>query len=282
VIVYAVTLDDFFHSAPAGVPAVDTFFLSNSRAVDRAAESGLPGVGEPFELYRRYWSDDVAGETWWRSLRETGRLARFAARQVALRARAAWFPGMPAESPMLEPPKKSYDCDDVKRFALHWIDWKEWSLLPWLAELQREHGTRVLVVNWPVAPDPKEDCFNARYLKANFDDYNAWLGRETRERGLAYLDLHDLLGPADFLDSIHPDADGQRAVAVRLASALRDLLGAPAGGRAAALRAREVSAGSAASAGAAASASAAARPMRDAPDGAAPAPRAGRTVVEGR
>jgi hypothetical protein len=230
-IVYAVTLDDFYHRSPSGFPPVDSFFLANSRAVDRAAAAGLPGIGEAFERYRAHWTDDVAGEALWRSLRESGRLARVGARQIALRARAAWVPGAAGDPVPPEESRKGYDCEDVKRFALHWIGWQDWSLLPWLADLQRASGTRVLVVNWPVAADPVGECFNSRYPKANFDDYNAWLARETEARGLRYLDLHDALGPDQFVDSIHPNVDGQRAVAERLEAALRALLPAPGGSR---------------------------------------------------
>jgi hypothetical protein len=226
-IVYAVTLDDFYHSSPSGFTPVDTFFLSNSRAVDRAAAASLPGIGEPFELYRRYWRDDAAGESLWRSLRESGRLVRIATRQVALRARSSWLPHMPAELAPIEAAGDSYDCDAVKRFALHWTNWQDWSLLPWLEQMQREHGTRVLVVNWPVAARPVGDCFNARYPKAGFDAYNAWLERETHERGLAYLDLHDLLAADRFLDSIHPNAEGQSAVAERLGPPIRNMVLTP-------------------------------------------------------
>jgi hypothetical protein len=226
-IVYAVTLDDFYHSSPSGFTPVDTFFLSNSRAVDRAAAASLPGIGAPLELYRRHWSEDAAGESLWRSFRESGRLARIATRQVALRARSSWLPDMPAELAPIEAAGDGYDCEAVKRYALHWINWQDWSLLPWLEQMQREHGTRVLVVNWPVAPEPVGDCFNARYPKANFDAYNAWLERETRARGLRYADLHDLVPKDRFLDSIHPNAEGQRAVAARLEQAVRDLLAGP-------------------------------------------------------
>jgi hypothetical protein len=231
VIVYAVTLDDFFHRSPSGVPSVDSFFLANSRAVDRAASAGIPSIGEAFERYRVYWSDDAAGEPLWRSLRESGRLARVSARQIALRARAAWVPGAGGDPLPREESTKGYDCEDVKRFASYWIDWQDWNLLPWLAELQRTRGTRVLVVNWPVAGDPAGECFNSRYLAANFADYNAWLERETGARGLAYLDLHDALRADQFVDSIHPNADGQRAVAARLEAALRPLLPAAGGSR---------------------------------------------------
>jgi hypothetical protein len=223
-IVYAVTFDDFYHQSPVGYPPVDNFFLRNSRAVDRAAAEKLTGIGEPFDLYRRFWSDDVAGEAAWRAFREIGSLARVLVRQLAVSSLSAWFPDHLVGMPDSPEPKDDYDCAEVHRFALNWMNWKDWSLLPWLAELERERGTPVLVVNWPVAPDPAGDCFNARYLEANFDDYNAWLRRETEARGLAYLDLHDLLAPEDFLDSIHPGVEGQRAVAVRLEAALRELL----------------------------------------------------------
>lgn len=231
VIVYALTLDDFYHVAPAGFDAIDAFFLANSEAVDRAASAGIPGVGEAFELYRRVWSDDVAGEAAWRRFRELGRTARVAVRQVAVRARAALFPGMPAEDVPPAPPAEKYDCAKVHRFAGHWKNWKDWSLLPWLAGM-RADGTRVLVVNWPVAEDAVGDCFNARYPRANFDEYNAWLASETAARGLDYLDLHDLLAPEQFLDSIHPDAEGQRLVALRLEAALREVFDAEARERA--------------------------------------------------
>jgi hypothetical protein len=225
-IVYAVTLDDFYHRSPSGVSPVDALFLSNSRAADRAAAAKLPGIGEPLERYRQYWSEESAGASLWRSLREAGLLARIGARQAALQVDSSVPPLAPVEIMPIAAAGESYDCDQVKKRAEYWIDWQQWSLLPWLAEMKRERGTPVLVVNWPVARQQNGDCFNVRYVQADFDEYNAWLRSETAAHGFGYLDLHDLLAPDGFLDSIHPNADGQRAVAERLEPAVRDLLAA--------------------------------------------------------
>src|SRR5262249_3476460 len=47
---------------------------------------------------------------------------------------------------------------------------------------------------------------------------------DTAERGLAYVDLHDLLRPDEFLDSLHLTAEGNRRVAAALAPAVLNVL----------------------------------------------------------
>jgi len=228
VIVYSVTLDDSYHQAPAGFAPVDAFFLANSGAVDRFAGERPPGIQEPFGRYRAYWADDWPLEPAWRKFRQLGSLVRIGVGQVGRRVRRAWFPDLPYETAPLEPASTGYDCAEVqRRFDLFWRGGRDWSLLPYLAQLRRDTGVEILVVNWPVAHDPVGDCYNARYSARDLEDYSLWLQREVASRGFQYLDLHDALPATEFIDTIHPALEGQRRVALRLEAALLDILAKP-------------------------------------------------------
>jgi len=225
VIVYAVTLDDFYHHAPAGFPPLDAFFLANSAAVDAFAAESPPGVAEPLARYESDWAGDRPLEPAWRRWRQAGLFVRVGVEQLGRGVRARWFPGLAYDAPPVDPAKTHYDCAAVhERFDAFWKDWRDWSLLPYLAQLRREHGVEVLVVNWPVAYEPVGDCHNARYRTTDLEAYRRWLRVQASAHELGFLDLHGLLGAGDFVDSIHPTAEGQRRIAGRLGAALRALL----------------------------------------------------------
>ena len=97
-------------------------------------------------------------------------------------------------------------------------------MLEYLAKLRRETGVEVLVVNWPVAHEPRGDCYNVRYPTAAFQDYVDWMEETSETLGLEYLDLHDLLTRREFVDSVHPTVRGQRKVALRLGNKIAALL----------------------------------------------------------
>jgi hypothetical protein len=225
VLVVSLTLDDFYHLAPFGLPALDAFFQDNRNAVDRFASEDPPGVAEPLRGYRSSWSDVPAARYRWRQFRQSGLLVRAGIRAIGEWIRALWFPRLRERPAPTEPAHTSYDCAAVQRkFRLFWRSWQDWSPLPYLAQLRAERGIGVLVVNWPVAHEPVGNCYNARYDEEALATYDRWLRERTAKLGLPLLDLHDLL-PADaFVDSIHPTQDGQRRVAVRLSGALEELL----------------------------------------------------------
>jgi lysophospholipase L1-like esterase len=82
----------------------------------------------------------------------------------------------------------------------------------------------VVVINWPVAHEPVDGCYNVRYPAPALAAYNAWLREETAARGLRYVDLHDLLPPERFLDSVHVTAAGQAEIADRLVEAVEPVV----------------------------------------------------------
>jgi hypothetical protein len=225
VIVYCVTLDDSYHQAPAGFAALDTIFRQNSDAVDRFAGEHPPGIAEPLAMYGKYWKDDRLLAAKWRHFRQLGAYVRAAVEQFGISVRRWWFPDLPYETSEPEKAATDYDCGKIaEKFALFWTSSRDWSLLPYLAQLRRETGVQVLVVNWPVAHDPVGDCYNARYTSRDFEAYNTALRAEASALELGYLDLHDELASTDFLDSIHPTLEGQRLVAARLEPAVLELL----------------------------------------------------------
>jgi len=82
----------------------------------------------------------------------------------------------------------------------------------------------VLVVNWPVAKEPVEDCYNVRFPAEAISDHARWLAGEAARRQLHHVDLHDYLPPEDFVDSLHLNAEGNRKVADRLQTELDRIL----------------------------------------------------------
>jgi lysophospholipase L1-like esterase len=65
-----------------------------------------------------------------------------------------------------------------------------------------------------------------RYPAAALADYVDWMRERTTALDLPYLDLHDLLAPEEFVDSLHPTARGQARIAARLALRLEELMAA--------------------------------------------------------
>ena len=226
-IVYGVTLDDLIHIAPFRYRPLVEFFNSNSFAVERLAANPPPTFEEPFRRYLDAQADDVRPYAAWLGLRQAGTFIRVRARQTAKTLRKRLFPGVPDEKPEILDTKPDYRCKPAAReFNKTHENWQAWSMLDYLAELRAETGIEVLVVNWPVAHEPQGRCYNVRYPAAAFADYVSWMEDKAESLKLPYLDIHDLLAPVDFVDSVHPTASGQRKVAVELEAKLDELLAA--------------------------------------------------------
>ncbi len=75
-----------------------------------------------------------------------------------------------------------------------------------------------------LAHEPLGDCYNVRYSNALVAELIQFLHEQTAARGLAYLDLHDLLPPEEFFDSLHPTLAGHQRIAEYLAAALEPIL----------------------------------------------------------
>ena len=224
-IIYGVTFDDFGHLAPYPYAPLAAFFDANSRAISRLASDPPNTFEEPFRLYRDAQATNVRPYAVWNELRQAGTFVRLAAQQTAKALRKRMFPSLREKNPKPARQNPRYDCEEVKRsYANKYANWKDWSMLEYLAQLRTETGIEVLVVNWPVAHEPRGDCYNVRYPAAAFQDYVDWIEEEAEELGLEYLDLHRLLKRREFVDSVHPTKKGQRRVAFQLEKKVAALL----------------------------------------------------------
>jgi hypothetical protein len=226
VIVYAVTLADMAHMAPPPFPPLVDFLRDNADAVEAMAAAQPPGLADPLDRVAQRL-DPLPS---WQAVRDRqdniANYLRSALRQQA-RALAATFGAPPA----LPQPKtlghRGYDCAKVEtQDAMLYPDWQTWNLLSELAAIRARSGQAVLVVNWPVAHEPKDDCYNPRYTAARLAEFNAWMAAETTRLDLPYLDLGDLLPPREFLDSLHVSPAGHQLIADRVAAALAPIIAA--------------------------------------------------------
>ncbi len=225
VIVYPMTASEFVHIAPAYYPTLPPFFTANSRLVERMAEAGPPGLEEPFERYRAAFDGESAASLAIAPLRESGVFARNLVRAAARAVRKRVNSQPRQAPPKLDPRITEYSCDATREEnQLFYRDWQRWNVLAYLEQLQRQRDILVLVVHWPVAHEPVDDCYNVRFTDALVTDFVDWLAAEAGVRGLAYLDLHDLLTSGEFLDSLHVSPRGHRRIAEAIAPVLERML----------------------------------------------------------
>jgi hypothetical protein len=225
VIVDALTLSNFLHVAPLPwPPPMVRFFELNTDALARLTTTPPPGLAEPFEDYR-----PVAERSVWLvatdRLHQLGSLAHVAAHQHASSlARRLGTEPRPEPSPR-RPRIGPYDCQaTLKDNATMYTEFERWNPLEDLANIRARTGKAVLVINWPTARDPNGDCYNRRYGAALLAEYNRWLSAETTRLGLPYLDLHDLLEPTEFFDTLHVTPAGHQRIAERVAQVLEPML----------------------------------------------------------
>ena len=229
-VVWGVTLKDFLPKAPIPEPpGVIEFFAVNSARVRALAEAPPAGMREPLARYAAALEAAPPAPEPWLLLRSAGAYlplaVRHATRELLERRLLdpADVPPASIDPALLPPPEPdpAWRCGDVEAsFREHYGGWSRWSALPWLAQLSRETGLRILVVNLPVVHQAIGRCYNALYPTAAFREYLQWMARETQANGLDYLDLHDLLPASEFLDPLHPSAAGHRRVAEALAPAI--------------------------------------------------------------
>ena len=224
VILYPVTLAEFHHHAPVRYRAQSRFFAANRRVVDQMAAAPPAGLAEPFERYRAAFEHESTASLLSGPLRESGLFLRASALAAAQWVTARFnSPVLPMSLPRKR--QTQYSCDKTRQSgALDFHEWKQWNILAYLQQLQREHDARVLVVHWPVAHEPVGDCYNVRFTRALVAEFVEWLAAETRARGLAHLDLHDLLTTDEFIDSVHVSESGHRRIADAIAPVLESLL----------------------------------------------------------
>ncbi len=219
-VIYGLSLDDLDTVLPIAFPPVMRFLNSNQPAIAALAAQEPPGLAEPLAFYADHQPRSTLPPPVW-SLRQAGLLARDTARAQA-RALVPRLGAEPAPTPGVSvQPVGDYDCAEVAAtFERRYRDWQKWNLMAYLEWLRGESGVPVLVVNWPVAYEPRGACYNSRYTAEALAAYGRWLERETRSRGIPYVDLHDLLPASEFVDTLHPTVAGQR----RIAEALEDVV----------------------------------------------------------
>lgn len=226
VIVYAFTLADMTHIAPPFYPPMlISFFNTNVGTLERLVATPPVGLEEPFGKMQPVVARNPSWKRWVDQLRQIGLGVRLLATYHAeqLGRRLAVIP--PVQPPTTGARRREYDCGkttEENQFLFR--DWSTWNVLASLDALRGREGVAVLVVNWPLAHEPVDGCYNFRYTTALAEEFNAWMRSETDRLGLPYLDLHDLLPPERFFDSLHLDADGQEQVAARIVDALRPLI----------------------------------------------------------
>src|SRR5262245_28865317 len=224
VIVYPLTVAEFTHVAPAINDALVEFFVDNSGTLEALASDPLPGLGEPIDLYN-FWLDQIP----WRSLatshlRQLGALTRAMVRasgEDAIRLLTGRFDAPPR--PRLQVPA-GYDCAARLAKEKGEVAWASWNVLDYLDELRRTRGIDVVVAHWPVNHEPDGACYNARISTARLTEFLDWIRAETAARGFEYVDLHDLLPPDEFLDTLHLTAEGNRRVGAALAPVVEKVL----------------------------------------------------------
>lgn len=225
VVVYAITPSDFVHQAPVIWPTLLSFFASNSDVLAAFVADPPPGLAEPVSTYGRWLNNNPSNHGLWPRFRETGRFVRTASRIYAQSAARALHPAAPLPPAKQRHRQTQYDCSrthaDVERSLRQFADW---NVLAYLEQERRRSGIEVLVVHWPIAHEPVEDCYNVRFTEQIVPAFEAWLSAETAKRGLHYLDLHDLLPSDRFLDSVHVGAEGHALIAARVAEALDPLV----------------------------------------------------------
>jgi hypothetical protein len=214
-ILYAPTLAEFVHLAPIPYRIDEEFFRQNRQELARLAAEQPPGVTALIARYDRdnasaFWALDA-------HLEQTGAFIRAAIRRLAMLAREQLLPEPNGAAPA-EIRQSPYDCAKTRREAADmYHDWQSWNILAYLERLRAVSGINVLIVNWPLPYQPVEDCYNSRFPVTAVHEYNEWMVEQTRLRGLPYLDLHNLLPPDEFIDSLHVTASGQRTIAEELA-----------------------------------------------------------------
>jgi hypothetical protein len=213
-IIYATSLSDFDHYAPTLWPGLAKLFTSNASEMIQFADEKPAGLSALLEIYRGVVLDPRYGAERATRLRQIGALLRTGVRHHAQTIRHRLLPGEAPASLDVERRQTQYDCATTKKdFATRYDGWQAWNALAYLQQIQETTGVQVLIVNWPAAHEPVDDCYNVRYPSAAFAEFNQWLQEQATSRGMHYLDLHELLPAEDFVDSLHVSAPGHRNIA---------------------------------------------------------------------
>lgn len=200
------------------------FFNMNYASLHKLTEVPPAGLAEPFARYAKDFARSAASRHSTDQLHDTGMFTRAAVRTASVSIATA----LNSQPPRFHSGigrRTTYACAETRKImARDFRNWKDWSILPYLADLQRSRGIRVLMVHWPVAHDPIDDCYSARFTNVAVADFSEWLRAETTHWGLAYLDLSTLLAADAFTDTIHVTTSGHQQVADSVARVLTPML----------------------------------------------------------
>ena len=200
---------------------------TNAGAVLAFAAEEPPGLARPLGLYRRAF--ERLPRRWWRGESWPGRdVLTFAYTATATRLRPlAERLGLvaPRGEPTSGNPAGPYDCRATHRHnARAFNGWSKVNALAYLAQVRDRTGIPIVVVDWPIAHEPAEDCYNSYFTNRIVKSYRGWLAEETQRLGMPLIDLSHTLLPRDFLDTLHPNARGQRKIAGAIAPFLDPVL----------------------------------------------------------
>ena len=225
IILYPLTRSEFVHAAPVFFPSIGRFFDMNRSAVDRLAADPPPGLDEPIQKYATISHRPRSVSAPLDYLRESGLLLRTSARMNARSVAAAIGGTLPPLATTTRRRPGAYDCaktrEDVEK---RYTDWQDWNILSYLDDLRRRDGVEIVLVYWPLAHEPVQDCYNIRDTTAGVEEFAAWMRAQATARHFPYVDLHAVLAPELFLDSLHLSAEGHARVAELLAQALAPIV----------------------------------------------------------
>ncbi len=225
VVIYPVTMAEFIHIAPVMWPALVNFFDRNRNSLADLAANPPPGLTEPLALYGEALErrQEIYSRMDW--LRELGTLVRTSVQRHAHNVAERLSPVPLPSTAKTKGRQTEYDCTKTHMtLATDYRDWRDWNILGYLEKLHQTRGIGVLIVNWPIAHEPIDDCYNVRFSNKAVDEFDRWLREQAAARGFAYLDLHDLLRPEQFLDSAHVLPAGHREIAARISAELDPML----------------------------------------------------------
>jgi hypothetical protein len=236
VIVYGSIPNDFsrhvaarFRKLRVGPQFHLTRLMRNSASALSAFEAEHPaGLEQPLGRYRRQLAD-VAPHSWWRPWTwPVQDVLAFVYTALARRLQPLGErlgivapPGEPRSGQIAGP----YRCSDThRRNARDFNGFGHTNTLAYLAELRDRTGIPVVAVQWPIAHEPSGACYNSYATNQLVSAYRAWITAEAERLGLPLIDLSQTLLPRDFLDTLHPNARGQRKIAYALAPFLDPVL----------------------------------------------------------
>ncbi|MDX2168153.1 MAG: hypothetical protein SF182_13850 [Deltaproteobacteria bacterium] len=225
-IVYPLTLAEFSHIAPTRFPPLVNFYAANLDRMAQLSQAPPAGLAEPLQHYAGFIANQRAIRSPLAWVPDAAALLRAGLRDRGRRIGLALTGTAPPPDARSRGRQPAYDCAKTQRdTALRYGEgWATWNILAELERVQRERGIPVLIAYWPVAHEPQGDCYSVRYTNAQVREFGAWVQQESAARGLAYVDLHTLLPPDLFLDSLHVSPAGQQRIAAALAGPLETLL----------------------------------------------------------